>query len=119
MFLLATVLAVASAKAQLPTQDFKQHRGMWASINNVTDASLGDEQVGYNQPTNIGGYYLGSDMDFSKVPLIDPETTSIQGVTNQLPQVMKYNRYYDLSGRVVERPKAGLYVRNGKKLIVR
>lgn len=27
------------------------------------------QNVGYNQPNHVGGYYLGSDMDFSKVPL--------------------------------------------------
>ena len=29
-----------------------------------------NENIGYNQPTNLG-YYLGSDMDMSQVPLID------------------------------------------------
>ena len=31
------------------------------------------ENVGYNQPTHVGGYYLGTDMDFSKVPLVSAQ----------------------------------------------
>ena len=77
------------------------------------------ENVGYNQPTNIGGYYLGSDMDFSKVPLIDEEATSIQEIKSFQQQTNSENLYYDLSGRPVTNPKTGLYIRNGKKVVVR
>ena len=31
------------------------------------------ENVGYNQPTHVGGYYLGTGMDFSKVPLVSAQ----------------------------------------------
>ena len=31
------------------------------------------ENVGYNQPTHVGGYYLGTDMDFSKVPVVSAQ----------------------------------------------
>ena len=75
------------------------------------------QQVGYNQPNHIGGYFLGNDMDFSKVPLID-EATGIQQL-NATPGISSDNRIYDLSGRVVTTPKAGIYVRNGKKFVVR
>jgi rhamnogalacturonan endolyase len=74
------------------------------------------EQVGYNQPTNIGSYYLGSDMDFSLVPLGDP---AINGVKTIAFGTHQDNRIYDLSGRMVQHPKAGIYVRNGRKYIVR
>lgn len=77
------------------------------------------ENVGYNQPTNIGGYYLGSDMDFSKVPLIDEELTSIKEVKSVQQLINGDNLYYDLSGRPVTNPKTGLYIRNGKKVVVK
>ena len=38
------------------------------------------QQVGYNQPNNIGGYYLGSDMDMSQVPVGIP--SGIRGDVN-------------------------------------
>jgi len=31
------------------------------------------QNVGYNQPNHVGGYYLGAGMDFSQVPLVTPE----------------------------------------------
>ena len=39
------------------------------------------QNVGYNQPNHIGGYYLGTGMDFSQVPLItaEPLTGDIDG----------------------------------------
>ena len=80
------------------------------------------EQVGYNQPTNIGGYYLGSDMDFSKVPLMSEEefiATEIQDIKSEQQQVQTNNTYYDLSGRALKNPSTGLYIRNGKKIFVK
>ena len=77
------------------------------------------EQVGYNQPTNVGSYYLGSDMDFSKVPL-DNGQTGIQTVSTDAPAILTDGPIYDLQGRVVTTPRiGGLYVKNGRKLIVR
>jgi len=80
------------------------------------------EQVGYNQPTNIGGYYLGYDMDFTKVPVLGggeaPASNAIKEIASE-PNRKTDGRFYDLSGRVVEHPTAGLYIRNGKKIIVR
>jgi rhamnogalacturonan endolyase len=75
------------------------------------------QQVGYNQPTNIGGYYLGSDMDFAKVPLV---TSGIENVNAVQPYVGNGDgHFYDLSGRKVTTPSKGIYVRNGKKFFFR
>ena len=32
------------------------------------------QNVGYNQPNHVGAYYLGTDMDFDKVPLTPANT---------------------------------------------
>lgn len=75
------------------------------------------ENVGYNQPTHVGGYFLGTGMDFNEVPLV----TAIQEVNADVNQ--KYaddGKIYDLSGRQVENPSAsGIYIKNGKKYIVK
>lgn len=78
------------------------------------------ENVGYNQPTNVGGYYLGSDMDFSKVPLIEAPETGIKDVKTQIQPIVM-DKIYDLSGRQMDSNmlKKGLYVRNGKKFFVK
>lgn len=77
------------------------------------------EQVGYNQPTNIGGYYLGYGMDFNDVPLKEPDMSGIETVTTAAQQCTANNRLFDLSGRAISTPKAGLYIKNGRKYIVR
>lgn len=77
------------------------------------------EQVGYNQPTNVGGYYLGSGMDFSKVPLVDNGATAVKELKSSEQKKLVNNLYFDLSGRPVTIPKSGLYIRNGKKVVVR
>lgn len=75
------------------------------------------ENVGYNQPTHVGGYFLGTGMDFNEVPLV----TAIQDVNAGVNQ--KYaddGKVYDLSGRQVENPSApGIYIKNGKKYTVK
>ncbi len=75
------------------------------------------ENVGYNQPTHVGGYFLGTGMDFNSVPL----TTAIQDVTvSQEKQYADDGKIYDLMGRQVENPTAsGIYIKDGKKFIVK
>lgn len=74
-------------------------------------------QVGYNQPTNVGGYYLGSDMDFTKVPV--NVLTGIDNVVEQQPNRYTDGKVYDLSGRIIKSPTRGLYIKNGRKYYVR
>lgn len=76
------------------------------------------QQVGYNQPNHVGGYFLGTGMDFNEVPL----TTAIQDVTvdGNKQNADGDDKVYDLSGRLVENPTApGIYIKNGKKFIVK
>jgi rhamnogalacturonan endolyase len=75
------------------------------------------QQVGYNQPNHVGGYFLGTGMDFNEVPLV----TEIQDVTvdGNKQNADGDDKVYDLSGRQVENPTApGIYIKNGKKFIV-
>ena len=57
--------------------------------------------------------------DFGKiVPLTDedPNPTSMKGI------MQSYNlssEYYDLTGRKVNHPKKGLYIKNGKKVVLK
>ncbi len=73
------------------------------------------ENVGYNQPTNVGGYYLGSDMDFNDVPLV----TEIQDVkTSASAKFVGNGKIYDLSGREIIEPTTGIYIKDGVKYVV-
>ena len=49
--------------------------------------------------------------------IIDDETTGINPIDNS--QLMKDNVYYDLNGRHVENPTKGLYIVNGKKIVIK
>ncbi len=75
------------------------------------------QQVGYNQPNNIGGYYLGHGMDFSEVPL----PSAIQEVKTKENRMTKLHdgKIRDLSGRVVTNPVSGVYICDGRKILVR
>lgn len=77
------------------------------------------EQVGYNQPTNVGAYYLGTGMDFSLVPLQEP--VAPDGITTRVATAQSQgdSRLRDLMGRTVGAPRKGIYVQGGKKFVVR
>jgi len=44
------------------------------------------------------------------------ETTGIQDVNRE---TIANNRYYDMQGRIVAQPQKGLYIVNGKKVLVK
>lgn len=74
------------------------------------------ENVGYNQPTHVGGYFLGNGMDFNQVPLV----TEIQDVPTTATVSFPHDgKIYDLSGRVVTDPTTGIYIKDGAKYIVK
>lgn len=80
------------------------------------------ENVGYNQPTHVGGYFLGNNMDFTKVPVgLEAESTGI--IEMQATVTPRNNtddhHIYDMSGRRVSKPVHGLYIKNGRKFWVK
>jgi len=82
------------------------------------------QQVGYNQPNHIGGYYLGVGMDMSQVPTgleptPIPDPTGIREVKQPVNSSLTDDVIYDLSGRRVQSPRHGIYLRNGRKILVR
>ena len=68
------------------------------------------------------GYFLlrqsGPKVNSFIFDLGDGETTSIQLVTTERPLEEDCD-FYDLQGRKVEKPAKGLYIKNGKKVIVK
>ena len=50
------------------------------------------------------------------VPLTDEDPTSIKGI---LQSDHLNGEYYDLTGRIVNNPKKGLYIKNGRKVIMK
>ncbi len=69
------------------------------------------------------GYFnlLATSVRGFKLVFEDGETTDINEIHDSTNQELRFDGTYDLQGRRVQRPtlKPGLYIRNGKKVIVR
>ena len=74
------------------------------------------QQVGYNQPNHIGGYFLGNGMDMTEVPT--GVITGIREIRQPVHSAHTDGSIYDLSGRRVRTTRSGIYIRDGKKFIV-
>lgn len=68
---------------------------------------VSDEELDTSEP----GAQLSNGYRF-----VFPETTSVGGITLENPQA---DVYYDLQGRKVIQPKKGMYIFNGKKVLVK
>lgn len=82
----------------------------WLMTDHVYEMSALNENIGYNQPTHTG-YYLGSDL--AKSP-----TTGIT-TARQAEGRVNDDRYYNLMGVEVKSPSHGVYIHNGKKVIIK
>ena len=78
--------------------------------------SSGSASVGVNKAyLRIPMSWVASPARELTMELID-ETTGISGIKNN---VENGTRYYNMNGQRVEKPKKGLYIKNGKKIIIR
>lgn len=92
------------------------HRFPWLMTDHIYHYSALNQNIGYNQPTHTG-YYLGSSL------ADDSEAWAAGGYSGVEIITASDNRqaddcYYDLLGRRVANPTKGIYVRNGKKIIL-
>ena len=115
------------------------HRIPWLMTDHTYYMQAIHENVGYNQPTNVG-YYLGSDYSSDSEiwaaaqkadqAIRDYQTTGVKDLTPALSK--GEGVVYDLKGRRVSRSlsplgssknshqlKPGLYIINGKKVVIR
>ncbi|MDE6018200.1 MAG: hypothetical protein K2G85_05240 [Muribaculaceae bacterium] len=89
----------------------------WLMTDHVYLMSALNQNIGYNQPTHTG-FYLGSDCKTSEGVWASAGYTS--GVEEISSQPSSYDDViYDLTGRRVDNPSSGIYIRNGKKYIIK
>lgn len=94
------------------------HRFPWLMTDHIYEMSALNQNIGYNQPTQTG-YYLGSDLKS------DEEAWQAAGNTSGVGDIIfdsaqnGDDTLYDLTGHKVVNPVPGIYIRNGKKIIVR
>jgi hypothetical protein len=58
----------------------------------------------------------GNPFNFTAIVLVKKEGT---GIKNNNRETINNNHYYDLQGHKVAQPSKGLYIINGKKVLVR
>ncbi len=95
------------------------HRIPWLMTDHVYEMSALNQNIGYNQPTHTG-YYLGSDYKSDEeIWAAASENSCAVEELGVNPSVAGDNIIYDLTGRRVEHPAAGIYICNGKKFVVK
>lgn len=92
------------------------HKFPWLMTNHVYHMSALNQNVGYNQPTQLG-YYLGSDI------LSDEDAWEEAGYTSitEIPadkQNNEDNNIYNLLGVPVKNPSPGIYIHKHKKIVI-
>lgn len=84
----------------------------WLMTDHVYEMSAINQNVGYNQPTQIG-YYLGSD-----TPGVYPVATGISTVRENDCKKSE-GKWYNLMGMEVKNPAKGIFIHNGRKEVVK
>ncbi len=96
----------------------------WLMTDHVYEMSALNQNVGYNMPTQAG-YYIGSDMEYPyftsggtngiRQAVLDKSSEQVRAKSEE----KKDNSYYNLNGQRVARPMRGLYIVNGRKVVVK
>lgn len=106
-----------------------EHRIPWLMTDHTYYMQAIHENVGYNQPTNVG-YYLTSDYasdteiwaaaakaEADRLAALEQTLTGIDDVRSKMSEVR--SGYYTLNGQKVDTPRRGIYIRNGKKVVIK
>lgn len=95
-----------------------EHKFPWLMTDHTYHMGVLNENVGYNQPPNLG-YYLGTDLTSDREAWEEGGylVTGIQDVTKETPSSSD-DSYYTLSGqRLSGEPQHGVYIHQGKKIV--
>ena len=93
-----------------------QYTYPWLMTDHVYKMSAINQNIGYNQPTHTG-YYLGSDS-----PGVYPTTTGIKEIKTENSSnsgKINNNKWYNMMGIEITTPKRGVYIHNGKKIVLK
>ncbi|MCR4919543.1 MAG: hypothetical protein K5928_06995 [Prevotella sp.] len=96
------------------------HKFPWLMTDHTYWLSCLNENIGYNQPTNLG-YYLGTDLESDEEAWQAGGYTETSGISDiRMARPNGRSGLYSLTGqRLMSAPRAGLYVKNGRKQIAR
>ena len=106
------------------------HKFPWLMTDHCYWLSCLNQNIGYNQPTHTG-YYLGSDLKSDADAWAEAVKVQNKGMTTGIGEVRGKKEdvrskkeevrgyIFDLQGRRVQATKPGLYIQNGKRIVVR
>ena len=106
------------------------HKFPWLMTDHCYWLSCLNQNIGYNQPTHTG-YYLGSDLKSDADAWAEAEKVQNKGMTTGIGEVRGKKEdvrskkeevrgyIFDLQGRRVQATKPGLYIQNGKRIVIR
>lgn len=96
-----------------------KHRFPWLMTDHVYHMSALNENIGYNQPTHTG-YYLGSDYKTDQQAWTAGGYDAYNSIETVVTAPVEDDSWYDLTGRRLSSPSApGIYINNGRKIIIR
>ena len=94
------------------------HRIPWLMTDHVYAMSAINQNIGYNQPTHTG-YYLGSDYaDDEEIWAASSVPSGVEAICVD-SNLTDSGCFYDLTGRRISNPSPGIYIRNGKKILIK
>lgn len=101
------------------------HKFPWLMLDHTYKMATINQNVGYNQPNNLS-YYLGTDLKsdaeaWEAFRQLNPTVTGIESVAtaHEKQPLSADNGWYNMMGQKVERPARGLYIHQGRKVLVR
>jgi rhamnogalacturonan endolyase len=103
------------------------HRIPWLMTDHTYYMQCIHQQVGYNQPTNLG-YYLGSDRKsdqeiWAAAAKVEAGRLAAQqkqlGISTATADRAADDSWYSLTGQKVERPRNGIFIHKGRKVHVK
>ena len=99
------------------------HKFPWLMTDHCYWMSALNQNIGYNQPTNLG-YYLGSDIKNDADAWAEAEKVQNRNIVTGIRPATTTTRKaddgcYNLMGQKVSPTQRGIYIRNGKKIVVR
>ena len=89
------------------------HKFPWLMTDHCYWLSCLNENIGYNQPTNLS-YYLGTDLKSDLEAWLAAGCVPT-GIGSVPAAVQPSTAVFDLMGRRVKQPAKGLFIQNGKK----
>lgn len=99
------------------------HKFPWLMTDHCYWMSCLNQNIGYNQPTNTG-YYLGSDITSDSEAWAEAALVQNREVTSGISTVNIIDRpeqtgIYNLQGQRVSSPQRGIYIVNGRKVLIK